>query len=59
MPIHWKEVKATLEPARFNIRTGPEILKKSKPWADYEQAARSLSDAIEKVLSKKNGKRKT
>ena len=51
MPIHWKEVKATLEPARFDIRTGPGILKKSKPWADYEEAARSLSEAIEKVLA--------
>ena len=58
MPIHWKEVKARLKPERFNIRTGPEILKKSKPWADYEQAARSLSAAIEKVLSK-DGRRKT
>ena len=58
MPIHWQEVKATLKPERFNIRTGPEILKQSKPWADYEQAARSLSSAIEKVLAK-GGKRKT
>jgi bifunctional non-homologous end joining protein LigD len=57
MPIHWKEVKATLKPARFDIRTGPEILEKSKPWADYEQAARSLSAAIAKVLSR-DGKRK-
>ncbi len=27
MPIHWKEVKATLKPERFNIRTGPELLE--------------------------------
>jgi bifunctional non-homologous end joining protein LigD len=53
MPIHWKEVKATLKPERFNIPTGPEILKKSKPWADYERSERSLSAAIEKVLSSK------
>ncbi len=58
MPIHWKEVKATLKPERFNIRTGPAILQKSKPWTDYEQAARSLSAAIEKVLAK-DGRRKT
>lgn len=51
MPIHWKEVKATLQPGRFDIRTGPDVLKKSKPWADYESSARSLSDAIGKVLS--------
>jgi bifunctional non-homologous end joining protein LigD len=53
MPIHWKEVKATLKPERFNIRTGAEILRKSKPWADYERSARSLSDAIEKVLARR------
>jgi bifunctional non-homologous end joining protein LigD len=51
MPIHWKEVKPTLKPERFNIRTGPAILAKSKPWVEYEEAARSLSEAIEKVLS--------
>ena len=51
MPIHWKEVKATLKPERFNIRTAPDILAKSKPWADYDRSARSLSAAIEKVLS--------
>ena len=50
MPIHWNEVKATLEPARFNLRTGPGILEKSKPWTDYEKSARSLSAAIAKVL---------
>jgi bifunctional non-homologous end joining protein LigD len=52
MPIHWKEVKAALKPERFDIRTGPEILGKAKPWAEYERSARSLSDAIEKVLSR-------
>jgi bifunctional non-homologous end joining protein LigD len=50
MPIHWKEVKGTLKPERFDIRTGPAILRKSKPWVDYEKSARSLSAAIERVL---------
>ena len=52
MPIHWKDVKATLKPERYNIRTGPDLLKKSKPWTDYERSARSLTKAIEKVLEK-------
>ena len=51
MPIHWKEVKSTLKPERFDIRSGPKLLEKSKPWADYERAARSLSEAIEKIIS--------
>jgi bifunctional non-homologous end joining protein LigD len=52
MPIHWKEVKATLKPERFNMRTGPGVLEKAKPWTDYERSARSLAEAIEKVLEK-------
>ncbi len=36
MPIHWKEVKATLDPARYTVRTGAGRLAKSKPWEDYE-----------------------
>jgi len=52
MPIHWKDVKATLKPERYNIRTGHDLLRKSKPWTDYEQSARSLAEAIENVLEK-------
>jgi bifunctional non-homologous end joining protein LigD len=51
MPIHWKDVKSTLDPTRYTIRTGPAVLEKSKPWADYSKAARSLSSAIRKVLA--------
>jgi bifunctional non-homologous end joining protein LigD len=52
MPIQWKEVKASLKPDRFDIRSAPALLKKSKPWADYQHAARSLSGAIAKVVSR-------
>jgi bifunctional non-homologous end joining protein LigD len=51
MPIHWKDVKATLKSEQFDIRTGPVLLGKSKPWADYERSARSLSEAIENVVA--------
>jgi bifunctional non-homologous end joining protein LigD len=51
MPVHWKDVKATLKPERYDIRTGPGILAKSRPWAEYADSARSLSGSIEKVLS--------
>jgi bifunctional non-homologous end joining protein LigD len=53
MPIHWREVKATLKPDRFTLRTAPGILAKSRPWADYAQSARSLARAIEKVLAQR------
>jgi bifunctional non-homologous end joining protein LigD len=51
MPIHWKEVMASLKPERFNIRTGAEILEKSKPWSDYERSRESLAAAIGKLLA--------
>ena len=51
MPIHWKDVKASLKPERFDIRSGPATLQKSKPWTDYQRAARSLSGAMEKMIS--------
>jgi bifunctional non-homologous end joining protein LigD len=57
MPIHWKDVKATLKPETYTIRTAPALLGKSKPWVDYERAARSLSAAIEKVVAQ--GRKRT
>ena len=49
MPIHWKEVKAALDPSRYTVRTGPQLLAKSKPWEAYEKSARSLRSAIRKI----------
>ena len=51
MPIHWKDVKAGLDPARYTVRTGAALLQKLKPWNDYAQAAKSLASAIMKVTS--------
>ena len=49
MPIHWKEVRVALEPARFTVRSGPGLLHKSKPWDEYQEAERSLASAIRRV----------
>jgi bifunctional non-homologous end joining protein LigD len=51
MPIDWKLVKRGLEPARYTVRSGAAILKKSNTWAGYDEAARSLSNAIRIVTS--------
>jgi bifunctional non-homologous end joining protein LigD len=53
MPIHWKDVKAGLDPARYTVRTGAGLLKRSKPWQSYADSARSLADAIRKMTSKR------
>jgi bifunctional non-homologous end joining protein LigD len=49
MPLNWPQVKAGLDPKRFTLRTAPALLKKSKAWAGYDKAARSLKAAIEKL----------
>jgi bifunctional non-homologous end joining protein LigD len=49
MPIHWKEVKAALDPLRYTVRTGATLLAKSKLWEGYEKSARSLRSAIHTV----------
>jgi bifunctional non-homologous end joining protein LigD len=49
MPLHWKEVKAGLDPSRYTVRSGAQLLAKSKPWDQYQQSARSLASAIRQV----------
>jgi bifunctional non-homologous end joining protein LigD len=46
MPVHWKDVKPALDPARYTVRTGAALLAKSKPWDRYAESARSLAQAI-------------
>ena len=51
MPLTWGQVKAGLDPRRYTVRTAPGLLAKSKAWADYDDAARPLSDAIRRRAS--------
>jgi bifunctional non-homologous end joining protein LigD len=52
MPVLWKDVRRGLNPMRFTLRSAPALLKKSKPWAGYDSAARSLADAIRVITQK-------
>ena len=49
MPITWQQVKPGLDPARFNLRTVPALLAKSKAWADYCDSEKPLAPAIKKL----------
>lgn len=49
MPLTWSQVKADLDPSRFTVRTVPGLLKKTKAWDGYDDAAGSISDAIKKL----------
>jgi bifunctional non-homologous end joining protein LigD len=51
MPIHWKDVKAGLDPMRYTLHTAPDLLEKSKPWDDYLKSAKSLAKAIRRVTA--------
>jgi bifunctional non-homologous end joining protein LigD len=52
MPLHWKEVKTGLDPSRYTVRSGPALLRRSKPWEQYVPSARSLASAIRRLTSK-------
>lgn len=56
MPLDWTQVKSTLDPTRFTIRSVPALLKKTSAWEDYCDGERSLEQAI-KTLTKKRGMR--
>ena len=49
MPLTWSQVRSGLDPNRYTVRTAPALLKKSKAWSDYDQAARPLADAIRRL----------
>jgi bifunctional non-homologous end joining protein LigD len=51
MPVHWKQVRAELDPKSFTVRTAPTLLAKTKPWGDYDQAASSLKDAVKRLVT--------
>jgi bifunctional non-homologous end joining protein LigD len=47
MPITWEEVRPSLDPSRFTLRTAPALIGRSKAWEGYEDAARPIVRAIE------------
>ena len=49
MPLTWSQVKASLDPLRYTLRSVPALLAKSKAWQDYADAARPLLDAMRKL----------
>jgi bifunctional non-homologous end joining protein LigD len=49
MPIEWRAVRKGLDPNVFTVRTAPELLRRQKPWSDYDAAARPLASAIGKL----------
>ena len=48
-PLSWRQVKAGLDPAAFNLWTYASLLKKPDPWADFRASAVSLKSALKKM----------
>ena len=47
MPLDWKDVKAGLDPARFNLASVPKLLaaRKTDPWAGMTRHSQTLAGA--------------
>jgi bifunctional non-homologous end joining protein LigD len=46
MPLVWSAVTPKLDARRFTLRTVPGLLKRSKAWVGYDEAARPLAAAM-------------
>lgn len=53
MPLTWSQVKAGLDPKRYTIESVPALIKRSKAWTDYDDAAAPLKAAIRTLTSGK------
>ncbi len=49
MPVTWRDVSKSLDPARFTIRSVPGLLARSKAWLDYSDGERPLAKAIDRL----------
>jgi bifunctional non-homologous end joining protein LigD len=49
MPLTWGQVKKTLDPKRFTLRTTPGLIAKSGAWRDYCDSERPLLDAMKRM----------
>jgi bifunctional non-homologous end joining protein LigD len=49
MPLTWAQVRKDLDPKRFSIGTVPSLLKKTRAWRGYDDAAVPLRAAMKKA----------
>jgi bifunctional non-homologous end joining protein LigD len=48
-PLNWTQVRKGLDPKRFNIRTAPALLARTRDWDAYCDSERSLEVAIKSL----------
>ena len=49
MPVTWAQARGDLDSKRFTVRTVPALLKKTKAWEGYDEAASSIKSATKKL----------
>ena len=49
MPISWTQVKKGLDPAKYTVRTVPQLIRKLTAWDGYCDGERSLAAAIKRL----------
>jgi bifunctional non-homologous end joining protein LigD len=55
MPLVWNQVRKSLDPTRFTVRTVPALIVKSSAWKEYRDSERSLSAAMKRIAKIKRG----
>ena len=53
MPLLWTQLRSTLDPKQFTIRTAPALIAKSTAWQDYCEAEKPLAPAIKRLTKAK------
>ena len=51
MPLTWQQVRKSLDPLRYTLRTVPPLLSKSTPWKDYRDSEKPLRAALKRVTT--------
>jgi bifunctional non-homologous end joining protein LigD len=53
MPVAWTQVRAGLDPAKYNLHTAPALIRKSKAWDGYGDGERAFFPAAKKLVAKR------
>jgi len=51
MPLSWSQVRKSLDPLRYTLRTAAALLARDRPWEDYCDLERPLVDAMKRLES--------
>ena len=49
MPLTWAQVRGSLDPKKYTVRTVPALLAKTKAWEGYDEVTSSIKAAMKKL----------